>query len=119
MTTGTGEYFFTRRLPGCGRVPKAAPGRLYLVGLLYRHDGLAMRATLVILAMRSIKHSARIDVVGQFDAEALGFFEARIERQISLDGGLLEFLDRLIGKIVAPTRSATICEARPCRHAGA
>jgi hypothetical protein len=40
-----------------------------------------------------------MDVIGQFDAEALGLFEARIERQIGLDRRLLKLLDRLVGQI--------------------
>jgi hypothetical protein len=45
------------------------------------------------------QHRAGIDVVGQLDAEALGLFEPRIERQIGLHGGLLELLDRLVGEV--------------------
>ena len=41
-------------------------------------------------------------MIGQLDPEALGFLEPRIERQIGLHGGLLEFLDRLVGEVCRP-----------------
>ena len=38
-------------------------------------------------------------MIGQLDAEALGLFKPRVERQVGLDRGLLELADRLIGQV--------------------
>ena len=37
--------------------------------------------------------------VGQFDAEPLGFLKARIERQVCLNGSLLELANCLVGQV--------------------